>query len=101
MAPISVQRVTQMPLAKPRQDYTPAPSAAPAAQPGTEPEDFQPAPSPVLALQQQLAERAAAAPATDSDKWSPRRSLALIVSASAALWMAILLAGTEVTRLVA
>ena len=90
-----------MPLAKLRQDYTPTPSAAPASQLNSEPADFQGAPSPVLALQQQLAQRAIAASATDADKWSPRRSLALIVSASAALWMAILMAGTEAAKLVA
>ena len=90
-----------MPLAKLRQDYTPTPSAAPAPQLNNEQEDFQAAPSPALALQQQLAQRAIVASAADTDKWSPRRSLALIVSASAALWMAILMAGTEATKLVA
>jgi hypothetical protein len=90
-----------MPIAKLRQDYTPTPSAAPAAQPSTEPETFEAAPSPVLALQQQLSQRAVAAPATDVDKWSPRRSLALIVSASVALWMAILMGGAELTKLIA
>jgi len=90
-----------MPLAKLRQDYTPTPSAAPAPQLSTEVEAFPAAPSPALALQQQLAQRAILAPATDSDKWSPRRSLALIVSASAALWLAILMVGTEATKLVA
>lgn len=90
-----------MPLAKLRQDYTPTPSAAPAPQIDAEPDNFQAAPSPALALQQQLAQRAVAAPATDIERWSPRRSLALIVSASAALWLAILMAGTEATKLVA
>jgi len=90
-----------MPLAKLRQDYTPTPSATPAPQLNADVENFQAAPSPALALQQQLAQRAIAASATDADKWSPRRSLALIVSASAALWMAILMAGTEATKLVA
>jgi len=90
-----------MPLAKLRQDYTPTPSAAPAPQLSTEVEAFPAAPSPALALQQQLAQRAVLAPAMDSDKWSPRRSLALIVSASAALWLAILMVGTEATKLVA
>lgn len=90
-----------MPLAKLRQDYTPTPSAAPAPQLSTELEAFQATPSPALALQQQLAQRAIAAPVADGDRWSPRRSLALIVSASAALWMAILMAGTEATKLVA
>ena len=90
-----------MPLAKLRQDYTPTPSAAPAPQLDSEQEDFQAAPSPVLALQQQLAQRAIGASAAEAGKWSARRSLALIVSASAALWLAILMAGTEATKLVA
>ncbi len=88
-----------MAVAKLREEYlsTPA-SAAPAPQLSS---DFAPAPSPVLALQQHLAQRTVAAAATDIDKWSPRRSLALIVSASAALWLAILMMGTEATKLVA
>ena len=90
-----------MSLAKLRQDYTPTASAAPAPQLSTELENFQAAPSPAMALQQQLAQRALAAQAPQADKWSPRRSLALIVSASAALWLAILMAGTEATKLVA
>ena len=73
-----------MPLAKLRQDYVPTPSAAPAPQLTTELEGFAAAPSPALVLQQQLAQRAIAAPAVNVEKWSPRRSLALIVSASAA-----------------
>jgi len=88
-----------MPLAKLRQDYTP--TAAPAPQLSTDVENFQATPSPALALQQQLAQRAIVAPAADVEKWSPRRSLALIVSASAAMWLAILMAGTEATKLVA
>jgi hypothetical protein len=88
-----------MAVAKLREEYqsTPA-SAAPAPQSNS---DFAPAPSPALALQQHLAQRAIAATAPNVDKWSPRRSLALIVSASAALWMAILMMGTEATKLVA
>lgn len=79
----------------------PTPSAAPAPQLSTELESFAATPSPALALQQQLVQRAIAVPAANIDKWSPRRSLALIVSASAALWMAILLTGAEATKLVA
>jgi hypothetical protein len=88
-----------MAVAKLREEYLSAPaSAAPAPQSGS---DFAPAPSPALALQQHLAQRTIAVAATDIDKWSPRRSLALIVSASAALWMAILMMGTEATKLIA
>lgn len=87
--------------AKLRQGYTPTPSAAPAPQLSTELEGFSATPSPALALQQQISQRAITATAANADKWSPRRSLALIVSASAALWMAILMMGTEATKLVA
>ncbi len=88
-----------MAVAKLREEYQSVPaSAAPAPQLSS---DFAPAPSPALALQQHLARRAVAATATNVDKWSPRRSLALIVSASAALWLAILMMGTEATKLVA
>lgn len=90
-----------MPLAKLRQDYTPTPSAAPAPPLSTELESFAATPSPALVLQQQLAQRTVAAQAPVIDKWSPRRSVALIVSASAALWLAILMAGTAATKLVA
>lgn len=88
-----------MALAKLRQDQMP--SAAPAPQLSAELEGFAAAPSPALALQQTLAQRAIAAPAAGIDKWSPRRSLALIVSASAALWIAILMMGAEAAKLIA
>lgn len=88
-----------MALAKLRQDYSP--SAAPAPQLSTELGDFAPAPSPALALQKQLAQRAVVATAADVEKWSPRRSLALIVSVSVALWMALLIAGSEASKLIA
>jgi len=42
-----------------------------------------------------------AEPAVDIQKWSPRSSLALIVSASIALWLAILMGGAEVAKLIA
>ena len=90
-----------MPLAKLHEDYTPLPPGKPAPQLSGEADQFTPAPSPALALQQRLAQHAAAGTATDLEKWSPRRSLALIVSASAALWMAILMAGAEVSKLIA
>jgi len=90
-----------MPLAKLRQDHVPTPSAAPGPQLSAELEGVAATPSPALALQQHLAQRAIATPATDIEKWSPRRSLALIVSASAALWLAILMTGAAATKLVA
>lgn len=90
-----------MPLAKLHQDFTPTPPAPPSVQLSTELEGFAATPSPALALQQQLAQRAIMAPSIDNEKWSPRRSFALIVSASAALWMAILMVGAEATKLIA
>ena len=88
-----------MALAKLHQDYSPP--AAPAPQLSTELDGFAPAPSPALALQQQLAQRAVVAAAPDVQKWPPRQSMALIVSASIALWMALLMAGSEATKLIA
>ena len=90
-----------MPLAKLRQDDLPTPSEATSPQLSADLDSATPASSPALVLQQQLAQRTVTLAAPDTDKWSPRRSLALIVSASAALWMAILLAGAEATKLIA
>ena len=90
-----------MPIAKLRQDYAPTPAAAPAPQLSTELDNFQAAPSPALALQQHLAQHAIAVPVSNVEKWSPRSSLALIVSVSAALWLAILMTGAEAVKLIA
>jgi len=90
-----------MPLARLRQDYSPPPPAAAAPQSASEAEQFAPSPSPALALQKHLAQRAVALNSAEIEKWSPRRSLALIVSASAALWLGILMAIAETTKLVA
>jgi hypothetical protein len=91
-----------MAVAKLREDYQPAPAPASAApQLNSDPGNFAAAPSPVLALQQHLAQRTVATTATNIEKWSPRSSLALIVSVSAALWMALLMMGTEATKLIA
>jgi len=90
-----------MPVAKVRQDYIPIPPAASGPQFAREAETFEAAPSPALALQQHLAQRAVALTSADLQKWSPRRNLALIVSASAALWLGILMAVTEAVRLAA
>lgn len=89
-----------MPFAKLRQDYTPLPTA-PAPEASIEVEEILPVHSPALALQQKLAQRANVANGANLEKWSPRRSVALIVSASLALWVGILMAGAEVAKLVA
>jgi hypothetical protein len=90
-----------MALAKLRQDEPSAATIAPAPQLSTKIDGFPATPSPAVALQQRLAQHAAAGSATDIAKWSPRRSLALIVSASVVLWMAILMAGAEAIKLIA
>ena len=79
----------------------PTPSAAPAPQLSTELEGVAATPSPALALQQQLAQRAMSVQVANVEKWSPRSSLVLIVSVSAALWLAILMTGAEATKLIA
>jgi hypothetical protein len=90
-----------MALAKLREDDLPA-TAAPAPQPDAQQaEEFAPVPSPASALRRYLARSTATSGAPDVKKWSPRSSLALIISASVALWLAILMAGSEVTKLIA
>lgn len=90
-----------MPIAKVRKEFE-APSPAGTVTPrAVQLDPIVAAPSPARALQDQLASRTQGMPAADPDKWSPRRSLALIVSASAALWMAILMAGVEATKILA
>lgn len=90
-----------MPVAKIRENFAPAApveaqprtaSARPAGTPGM---------SPALALQEQLAQRAAGMEAPVQGQWSPRQSLALIVSVSAALWFALLMFGAETAKLIA
>lgn len=84
-----------MPLAKLCPD--PAPDALPAGpRPSASLDRVGAHPSPVRTLQQQLERHAIEAAGPELERWSPRRSLALIVAASTALWMGILaaLAGT-------
>lgn len=89
-----------MPIAKLRQDSA-QPSAQATPQLTTEIDGFRPTLSPALVLQRQIAQRATTANGAEVAKWSPRRSVALIVSASAALWMAILMAGVEASKMIA
>ncbi len=91
-----------MSFANLRQDYIPFPATKQATpQLAAEIEDFAPIASPALALQEHLARHTVPAPATDIQKWSPRRSLALIIAASAALWLAILMVGAQASKLIA
>jgi hypothetical protein len=91
-----------MAVAKLREDHMSAQAPATAApQLSTNLTDLVATPSPALALQQHLAQRAIAATAPNVEKWSPRSSLALIVAASAAMWLAILMIGAETVKLIA
>ena len=89
-----------MALANIRPDHGPLQTPASAPPLTTGRETFDPAPSPARALQQQLAQHAQSANGTDQNKWSPRSSVALIVSASVALWFAILMAGAQAAKLI-
>ena len=89
-----------MAVAKLHKDHLSA-QAPVGPQPSGDLTDFLATPSPALALQQHLAQRAVAASAPHVEKWSPRRSLALIVSASAAMWLAILMIGAAAAKLIA
>ena len=64
-------------------------------------EGYVPAPSPARVLQQRLRSQSSVAVASAVDKWSTRRSLALIVTSSCALWLAILSAATQAAHVVA
>jgi hypothetical protein len=56
------------------------------------------APSPARALQERLELHTGVAL---EDKWSPRRSLALIIASASMLWLAVLAAGTGLMHVVA
>jgi hypothetical protein len=90
-----------MPVEKLRHDYPPASPVAAAPRLTTDLDGVTAAPSPARLLQEQLAQGAAAARLPVEEKWSPRRSLAFIVTTSAALWMAILMVGAQTVKLVA
>jgi len=87
-----------MPLAKLKPTYA---SEAPVSAPPIS-ADLAPiggAPSPARLLQQQLA--MGTATAADPFKWSPRQSVALIVTTSVAMWAAILTAATHILHALA
>ncbi|WP_294392119.1 hypothetical protein [uncultured Sphingomonas sp.] len=90
-----------MPLGKLREDYHPIPTAMPQHKLGVDVSDHdaRPVPSPALLLQEQLARTVATQPSAPAiRKWSPRASIALIISASAALWFAIIMAAAQVVH---
>jgi hypothetical protein len=89
-----------MPVRKVREDYTPT-TAQPATRLTGNIDGVAAMPSPARSLQQQLEMHAASQILPDVEKWSPRSALAFIVAASAALWMALIVAGAEVGRLIA
>lgn len=90
-----------MPLGKLRQDYVALPAMKPMAQLTGNIDGASATPSPARALQQQLEMHASDRPQVGGAKWSPRRSLAFIVAASAALWMALILAGAQLVHAIA
>ena len=90
-----------MPLAKLRPDFVPLPAATPLPQLTANVDGAAAVPSPARALQQQLEQRAEEAMGRDLARWSPRRTLAFVVTTSAALWMALLMAGAQVAHAVA
>ena len=90
-----------MPLGKLREDYVPFPASGPASPLTGDVDGFSATPSPARALQHKLELHTAEQALGNIEKWSPRRALAFIIAASAALWMALILAGAEVARVVA
>ena len=86
-------------LGKLRQDYTPiATPAEPRVRVSSNLAGAISAPSPARALQEQLELRTGI---SVEDKWSPRRSLALIVASATLLWLAVLALGTGLMHAVA
>jgi hypothetical protein len=86
-------------LGKLRQDYTPIPATAePRTRLTSNLSGAMAAPSPARALQERLEMSAGMA---IEDKWSPRRSLALIVASASMLWLAVLALGTGLMHVVA
>jgi hypothetical protein len=57
--------------------------------------------SPARLLQQLLDERNGQLPEPQVERWSQRRAVAFILASASALWMAILIAGTEVAKALA
>ena len=57
--------------------------------------------SPARLLQERLERHAAQSPTPDIRKWSQRRAPTFIVTSSAALWMAILVASAEAVKAIA
>lgn len=89
-----------MPVPKLREDHGPS-TARPATRLTGNIDGVAAMPSPARSLQQQLEIHAASRMVPHVEKWSPRRALAFIVAASAALWLALIIAGAEVIRLIA
>lgn len=86
-----------MPVAQRRHEHDPQVSSSEIQV--TRTQQISSGPSPALTLQRQLEHHHQIA--GELQKWSPRRAMAFIVTASAALWMAILVASAEVVKAVA
>jgi hypothetical protein len=89
-----------MPVRKLREDHAPL-TAKPVTRLTGNIDGVAAMPSPARSLQQQLEMHAANQILPHVEKWSPRRALAFIVAASAALWLALIVAGAEVVRIIA
>ncbi|WP_420141873.1 hypothetical protein [Sphingomonas sp.] len=79
-------------LGKLREDYQPIPLPPRRSHAAVDASEVDAVPSPALRLQQQIARSVATIP---EEKWSPRASVALIVSVSLALWLAIVVVSVE------
>ena len=87
-----------MALGQLRQDYRTIPQSRAVAPTSVDVGGVDAAPSPVLQLQQRLRNGVSAEPQVT--KWPAYQSVALIVSASTALWMALLMSGAKAVAVV-
>ena len=89
-----------MPLLQPRENLPlPEPKAKPKISGSVE--TLVATASPARLLQERLERHAALSPTPGIQKWSQRRALTFIVTSSAALWMAILVAGAQAVKVIA
>jgi hypothetical protein len=82
-----------MALGQLRQEHESMPQPRAKAPTWVDVSTFEPAPSPALLLQQRVQQSVAAKP--HDGKWPVYQRVALIVTVSAALWMALLAAGAK------
>ena len=90
-----------MPLAKLRHDYVPLPAGSPMPQLTGNIDGLAAIASPARRLQEQLERHAVEQGTSKIEKWSQRRAVAFMIGASAALWMALIVAGAQVAHAIA